>query len=144
MTSAIDQAVDALKGIIAVLPLTERREFAGKISGCFAAGELTSVGGAETAGHINPLAATAEEKREKLSPLAAANALGPTAFGLVRNVMARSARLGHPIKESALVNMENLNRDLKAARDKLRGVEIDRHLEDSIQLKSDMARLSLI
>jgi hypothetical protein len=134
MPSAIEQALEAIKGIAATLPPSERTKFAAGIAGCFAAGELTSVGGSETVGHITTLSAgTAEEAREKLTPIQAANAFGPNAFGLVRNIMSRAGRMGYVVKENERVDLVKLD-----------AVLAGKNVTERIALKADMARLRLI
>jgi hypothetical protein len=131
--SIVDKAVLALKELVEAMPPTERREFAGKIS-AIASTELAAVGtGTENAGQITSLAATAEEAREKLTPIQAANAFGPNAFGLVRNVMSRAGRMGYVMRENEKVDMAKLDAAL-AGKD----------VTERMALKASMARLRLI
>ncbi len=132
IVNSIDKAVQAVKELVAALPQTERREFAGKISGIFAAGELTSV---DDAPAITSLAAsTAEAARTRLSPIQAANAGGGNAAHLVRNVMSRARRLGYVMKESALVDIDEMNSHFSKSKD----------IDERMAIKAAMARLRMI
>jgi hypothetical protein len=135
MTTIVDKAVSALKELVEAMPPTERHEFAGKISNCFAAGELTSVGTGvtDTAQPITSLcAATAEAARTKLTPIQAANA-GPNNAHLVRNIMARAARLGYRMKENEKVDPVEMDRAF-AGKD----------VGSRLQIEADMSSLRLI
>ena len=131
--SDLNSLVQSFKDLLATLPPSDKQKFAASISAAIG-GDLTSVGGtAETAGRITTLAATVEETRQKLTPLQAANAFGPNAFGLVRNVMSRAGRLGYVMKENERVDMVKLDAALA-------GKEISSRLA----LKADLARLQMI
>jgi hypothetical protein len=131
--SDLNSLVQTLKGLMGTLPPSDRQKFAASISAAIG-GDLTSVGGTETAGRITTLSAgTAEEAREKLTPLQAANAFGPNAFGLVRNVISRAGRLGYVMKENEKVDMVKLDAALAG-----------KEISSRMALKADLARLRLI
>jgi hypothetical protein len=134
MTTIVDKAVSALKELVEAMPPTERHEFAGKISNCFAASELTSVGtSTDTAEPITSLsAATAEAARTKLTPIQAANA-GPNNAHLVRNLMARAARLGYRMKENEKVDLVEFDR-----------CAAGKSVDERMSWKTHAARLKLI
>jgi hypothetical protein len=130
--SDLDSLVQTFKELMGTLPPGDKQKFAASISAAIG-GDLTSVGGTENAGHITTLAASFEETRQKLTPIQAANAFGPNAFGLVRNIMSRAGRMGYVMRENEKVDMAKLDTAL-AGKD----------VTQRIALKADMARMRLI
>ncbi len=101
--------------------------------------------GSDTAGPLTSISAAGEDVRIKLSPLQCANA-NPAALPLLREVKARAARFcGYDLKDSEQVDPIKLSACIQARRDKLTDpVMIQKHVDEAMTLRTQMARLRLI